>query len=322
MSTVAVSYLEKILLSLGMESCFISDMIAQSRNIVFQDHRNVTNNVYYIPAIGSIKSVFESLSKNYNYKSTTLIGNFNKLCIILNFSDESDSLSLDTIYLKLLSDTDGLFITLDYNYGKHAEAVIPTYAQSNIDSYLKKLAINFQIDPTIFEMYVLGYYGNSSIGHYHFTHYFGPLQIETRADSKFNIPYSVCSLLNKEIKFIHFLFNDDYSFKEALFTSKETILQKNCFTTLENIVSTDIDGHIISYQKNTTLHPKNGEKVKSIDFNINLTGLSLEESQTIVNIMSLQNDEIKTIIPEFFVVGPSNIKNFQERLELAKMIIL
>ncbi len=191
---------------------------------------------------------------------------------------------------------------------------------TNLEHFISLLSSNFNIDLTDFD-----FNGNSVSDKYLVYNDRNRLEFSVIISSP-NIPYipqSLISLIDMLPRSILFKASNNYSNFTAMFFYKEYLKKShNIHHVMETRITTDLSGNILHCIKSYSVVYDTAPDKYTTVLDINFTGLPQDDVLDILHIHLNIKDSIIEILPELFVVGPSNIPNLKDRIDLAKMLII
>jgi hypothetical protein len=191
---------------------------------------------------------------------------------------------------------------------------------NNLKHFISLLSSNFNIDLTDFD------FNRDSVSDKYLV-YNDKIRLECSVIiSSPNIPYIpqfLTSLIDMLPRIILFKASNNYSNFTVMFLYKEYLKKSNNIQhVMETRITTDLSGNILHCIKTYgILYDTAPDKYTTI-LDINFTGLPQDDVLDILHIHLNIKDSIIEILPELFLVGPSNIPNLKDRIDLAKMLII
>lgn len=322
--------LKEALISVNIEERFINKMIEKSNFFVYDLKKGSgyiyefkNNTVFYtFPLYTSFKRIDEMFS--VGGVPEKLVERIKPVSINIEFSKNFNIKEVKMTY-RYFEETYILQLYYQEKSGNLVKVDKTSQKRSiNATHALDQLHSNFGMNKEVCEMIKRNQFINGCFGYFTVSLYDDEFTIKSyHPTESCNIPASVSRLLGKPPVFSSFEFDNDYVCNNVSFIDKKIeVFGKNFYTT-HVYINMDINGNLVSYRKEVTdLKKKNdyGEDliVKSVD--IKIAGLAIEEIEAYIKILN-EPSTFEEIVPEFFITGPSNIPNFEDRFTLAQMIV-
>lgn len=320
MSLIPHDDLKEILASMNIDFKYIDKMIERSHS--FKNTLKNDSIEYTFPLYTSCKrivdkfNILEFIPEQYTdkIKPVSLHMTFSKIFKVRKVT--MTYRYFEKIYILLLDYhvLSGDAVVVDKMKYKHLK---------NASLSLDKLHLNFNIDKSICEMLKLEQFSNREYGYFNVSSYSETLDIEAQYSPVVcSIPEDALELLGKNPTYVNFKFNDNYECHKVTFFHRKLDHKKSLFN--DTYVNTDINGKLISYceevKSSKFNHVNNVSEVFS-SFEFKTEGMDMDEIKTLIKIYR-DPDSFKSVVPEYFIEGPSNIPNFSERFTLTKMIAI
>lgn len=323
MSLIPHDDLKEILASMNIDFKYIDKMIERSHS--FKNTLKNDSIEYTFPLYTSCKrivdkfNILEFIPEQYTdkIKPLSLHMTFSKIFKVRKV--KMTYRYFEKIYILLL----------DYNVLTGNAVIIDKMKHKhlvNASLSLDKLHSNFNMDKNVCEMIKLNQFQNREYGYFNVADSDNKLSITSTTPNEASfIPKEVIEILGKVPTLTSFEFDENYKCYKVVFTCKNFDAVKS-----ENIyVSTDLDGQLISYGEEVRSQQiKIKNLVNNIEqsnilslFEFKTEGMNMDEIKTLIKIYQTP-DSFKSVVPEYFIEGPSNIPNFSERFTLAKMIAI
>lgn len=328
---ISNTFLTKTLQSLHIEDFNIQNMIDQSCSIPGFDNSNIPIVTYTFPLFSSFEYINKSLT-DYIFSHQIVIENPKPMAISIDFYMKTiNMVSIKSVLFSFSNDKEVLFLEIleDTNTNK-CNKVYPLLMNSTNPAFLaiiKKIGLSlfdsFNFDPNVFKTFLLHNGCSLKWGVFDFNHNTerGELTIFGLLSDYISVPKHLLQIMGKKPNSFKFIFTDNYSDLSVIFLYRSYIKISGVDYNVESEIRTDIFGNITSCVKRQCALYNIFEKFEII-FELNLSDLPQADICSIMYIYLNMTEEIKQIVPELLLTGPSNIPNFQERLDLAKMLIV